>query len=306
MKEPYRSFNSYLREKFGERVHRISVDAGFSCPNLDGTLSKEGCIYCDNKAFSNFAERNIDLSEQIESSIRYYTQKIGVKKFILYFQSFTNTYADIKILEDRYDIAKKFPQVIGISISTRPDCIDEEKIKLISSYKKDYLIWIEYGLQTTDNDRLKVLNRKHTYEDFLSALELARKYDIDTGVHLILGLGQPFETIIEDAEKIASLDIQGVKFHVLHALKNTVLGKLYNEGKFHLFTEEEYISGICDFLERIPKNIVVLRLISNAHPDCLIAPSWINKKSEVITKIKKEFFKRGSRQGYIFEKNGKI
>lgn len=301
MKELYYSYNSYLREKFGERVHRISVDAGFSCPNLDGTLSKDGCIYCDNKAFSNFAERNINLIEQIESSISYYTQKLGVKKFILYFQSFTNTYADIKILKDRYDIVKKFPQIIGISISTRPDCVDEEKIRLIASYKKDYLVWVEYGLQTTDNDTLKALNRKHTYEDFLSALELSRKYNIDTGVHLILGLNQSFERIVNDAKKIASLDIQGIKFHVLHALKNTALGSLYNDGKVSLFTDEEYIKGICDFLERIPKNIVVLRLISNAHPDCLIAPLWINKKSQVIARIKEEFLKRGAYQGYRLE-----
>ena len=140
----------------------------------------------------------------------------------------------------------------------------------------------------------------------MSAIKLSRKYDIDTGVHVILGLIPSFNTVSGDAEKIASLDIQGIKFHILHVLKNTALSKLYSEGKIRLFTEEECITAICDFLERIPKNIVIFRLISSAHPDCLVAPLWMNNKSEIITKIKEEFLKRGTCQGYIFEKNRKF
>ncbi len=302
MEEPYYSFNRYLREKFGEKVHRISIDAGFSCPNLDGTLSKKGCIYCDNKAFSNFAGRNVEISKQIETSISYLAKKSNVKKFILYFQSFTNTYADIETLKERYDIAKRFPEIVGIFISTRPDCIDEEKIKLISSYKEKYLVWLEYGLQTTNDDMLAMLNRRHTYEDFLSAIKITRKYDINTGVHVILGLAQAFSAAIDDVQKIAAFDIHGIKFHVLHVLKDTVLNKLYGSGKVKLLEEDQYVRMVCDFLEKIPKNIVVLRLVSSANPAHLIAPPWINKKNEIILKIKKEFEKRGTCQGYFFAK----
>lgn len=302
MKEPYYSFNSYLREKFGERVHRISVDAGFNCPNLDGTLSEDGCLYCDNKAFSNFAGRNIDLPEQIESSIRYFTKRDNIKKFILYFQSFTNTYADIKTLKEKYDLVRKYPEIVGICISTRPDCIDKEKIKLISSYRKDYLVWVEYGLQTTDNNILSALNRQHTYEDFLTAISLTRKYKINTGVHLVLGLAQAFKSTDSDVEKIASLDIQGIKFHALHVLKDTALKGLYENGRVTLLSEEEYIRAVCDFLEKIPKSIVVLRLVSNAKPEHLVAPLWINKKNEMITRIKEEFSRRGTCQGSAYGK----
>ncbi|MFA6281395.1 MAG: TIGR01212 family radical SAM protein, partial [Candidatus Omnitrophota bacterium] len=261
---------------------------------------------CDNKAFSKFAKKNVGIPEQIEFSIRYYTQKMGIKKFILYFQSFTNTYADIKTLKAKYDIARKFPQIAGISISTRPDCIDEEKIKLIASYQKDYLVWIEYGLQSTDNDVLMAFNRKHTYEDFLSALELTRRYKINTGIHLIIGLAFALNKTVDDVQKVASLDIQGIKFHLLHVLKDTALDKLYTENKVRLLTEDEYIKAVCDFLERIPENIVILRLISNANPNYFIAPLWMNKKSEVIAKIKEEFRKRGTHQGCACEKNEKI
>jgi hypothetical protein len=191
---------------------------------------------------------------------------------------------------------------VGICISTRPDCIDEEKIKLISSYQKDYLVWIEYGLQTTDNNILSALNRQHTYGDFLTAISLTRKYKINAGVHLILGLAKAFKSADSDAEKIASLDIQGIKFHVLHILKDTVLKGLHENGRVTLLSEEEYIRSVCDFLEKIPKSIVVLRLASNAKPEHLIAPLWINKKNEIITRIKEEFSRRGTYQGSACEK----
>lgn len=297
MKEPYYSFNRYLRGIFKERVHRISIDAGFDCPNLDGHLSNEGCIYCNNKAFGTYVRKNIDVSEQIKQSIQYYSKKLGVKKFIVYFQSFCNTYSDVKTLKERYDVIKDFPEIVGIFISTRPDCIDEEKIRLISSYKDNYLVWMEYGLQTTHNDLLAAINRGHTYEDFLSALALTRKYNINTGVHMILGLTACYEKIMEDAKRLASLDIQGIKFHVLHVLKETKLHKIYQEDKITLLSESEYVKIICDFLERTPQDKVVLRLVSSASQEHLIAPLWMNKKNEVILKINKEFALRNTWQG---------
>lgn len=299
-KDRFYSFNAYLRNLFGERVQRLSLNAGFACPNLDGNLSDKGCIYCNNKGFSVYVQDNIGLSEQIQKSIELYTQRRRAKKFIAYFQSFSNTYADINSLKNAYDVIKSFPQIVGLFISTRPDCIDEDTIKLIASYQKDYLVWIEYGLQTTHNHLLKFLNRNHTYEDFLAALAMARKYQISVGVHLILGIPHAtYDDIMIDARRLALLDIQGIKFHVLHVLKNTLLEQMYRSGIVKLFDEQEYIKIMCDFLEHTPSSRIILRLVSDAPKDYLLAPLWINRKSEVIAKINIELERRGTFQGYF-------
>jgi radical SAM protein (TIGR01212 family) len=299
MNEPYYSFNRYLREKFGERVHRISIDAGFNCPNLDGTLSDKGCIYCNNKAFGVYVGAQKSIEAQINDSLIYYRKNLGVKKFIAYFQSFTNTYANTDELKKRYDVIKKFPEIIGLFISTRPDTIDEEKIDLISNYGKKYLLWIEYGLQSTNKAVLDKINRNHTYEDFLVAVKLTRKYNINVGAHIILGMpNMTYEEIMEDAKNLAGLDIQGVKFHILHALKNTPLEEIYQNGGITFLSKAQYIKMLCDFLERIPSKIVILRLISTASPGYLIAPLWINNKSEIKEAVIKELERRGTHQGY--------
>ena len=170
--ERFCSFNRYLQARFGQRVHRINLDAGFTCPNLDGTLSTEGCVYCNNKGFNRYAGSSIGLKEQIEQSIDFYSRRMGVEKFIAYFQAFSGTYSDMKSLDKAYSLVRNYPQIVGLSISTRPDCVDAEKLDLITSFKKDYLVWIEYGLQTTHDDILVAVNRGHGYKDFLNALEL--------------------------------------------------------------------------------------------------------------------------------------
>lgn len=299
MQERFYSFNRYLRDKFGQRVQKISLDAGFGCPNIDGNLSTDGCVYCNNKGFGKYARLGKSVEEQIEDSITFYGQRLGVKKFIAYFQSFTNTYADLEILKEKYDLIRKYPQIVALFISTRPDCINEEKIKLIADYQEDYLVWIEYGLQTTHNRILNLINRNHTYEDFLSALDLTRRYKINVGIHLILGLPSlTYGDMLVDIERIASLDIQGIKFHVLHVLKDTKLEELYRKGEINLLSQKEYIGIICDFLERLPKSLVILRLVSSALGDYLIAPLWMNDKHRVLEGIRKELEKRGTYQGY--------
>lgn len=302
MHEPYYSFNGYLREKFGERVQRISLDAGFTCPNIDGQLDKEGCIYCNNKGFSVYTGKTKDIRAQITESIEYYRKKSSINKFIAYFQAFSNTYANIGLLKEKYDIIREFPEITGLFISTRPDCIDEEKLKLIASYKKDYLVWIEYGLQTTHDDTLTVLNRNHTYKDFLNAVNLTRKYGISIGVHLILGLPWlTYEDTMHDAVLLSRLDIQGIKLHVLHIFEGTKLHAMYKEKRVNLLTQEEYIKIACDFLERIPSNVVILRLVSSCNPKLLVAPLWMNNKNSVIEDIKKEFIHRQTKQGHLFK-----
>jgi len=302
MEEKIYTFNRYLRNIFKERVHRISIDAGFSCPNIDGTKSKKGCFYCNNRAFSRYSFKNLDIETQIIQSAKFYKERMEVKKFIAYFQAFTNTYADVDTLKKTYDVIKKFPFFVGLFISTRPDCVNEEKLKMIAEYKKDYLVWIEYGLQTTHNRILKLINRNHTYEDFLKALEMTKKYGINVGVHMIIGLPQQsYEDIMVDAQRLASLDIDGIKFHMLHILKDTEFEVWFKEKRINLLTQDEYVKIVCDFLERIRSDIVILRLVSTANPRYLIAPLWINKRSEVIKKINEELERRGTFQGYLYE-----
>lgn len=302
MKERFHSFNSYLQNIFGQRVQRLSLAAGFNCPNIDGTLSSDGCSYCNNKAFAKFAGSDLEIEDQITSSIEFYQKRLGAKKFIAYFQAFTNTYADRTTLKKRYDLIRKFPQIVGLFISTRPDCIDEEKMQLIAGYQKDYLVWVEYGLQTTQDRILRLINRNHSYQDFLVAYNLARKYKVNVGVHIIVGLPTcSYQETIEDSRRIAALDIQGIKFHILHLLKGTQLEQLHKKTKLEFLDQKNYVKIVCDFLERIPSSLVVLRLVSDARPDCLIAPSWINKKSAVIAEIREELKRRGTYQGVYYE-----
>jgi radical SAM protein (TIGR01212 family) len=301
MMDYFYSFNAYLREKFGERVHRISIDAGFTCPNIDGTVSDLGCTYCNNKGFAQFAGKRKSIEEQIDESMAFYRARMGVSKFIVYFQAFSNTYADVATLRQRFEVIRKYPDVVGLSISTRPDCIDEAKIALISEYSKDYLVWLEYGLQTTDNHVLRLVNRHHTYENFLKAYSLARVAKINVGVHMILGLpSQGREEMLVDARRIGALDIQGIKFHVLHVLKDTPLEDLYKKNEVQLLSAQEYISLVCDYLECIPAHVAVLRLVSTAAPEYLVAPGWVNQKVVSPDAINKEFEKRGTRQGSRF------
>ncbi len=206
--ERYFSFNRYLRQIFGERVHRISIDAGFSCPNLDGSISDKGCIFCNNLAFvqqyyDNKVSQLENVRKQIQDAINFYSnsKRFKIKKFIAYFQSYTNTYADVEKLKSVYDVVKEFTQIVGISISTRPDCIDEEKLKLINSYTEKYLVWMEYGMQTSDDKILIWLNRGHSWNEFVNAVELTKKYPkINIGAHIIVGL--PQQDIIKDAEEV--------------------------------------------------------------------------------------------------------
>ncbi|MBN3039867.1 MAG: TIGR01212 family radical SAM protein [Candidatus Omnitrophica bacterium] len=302
MEERFFSYNRYLRDKFSQRVQRISIDAGFSCPNLDGTLSTSGCAYCNNKAFVKFAGSNKSVREQILSSLDFYGRRFKVKKFIAYFQSFSNTHADVEQLGRTYEIIRDFPQIVGLSVSTRPDCIDKNKLKLISSFCSDYLVWIEYGLQTTNDILLASINRGHTYEDFLNTLELSKKFNLNIGVHMIVGLpGSQYLDHINDARRLASLKIQGIKFHAFHVLKETVYEGLYSQGKIALMQRQDYVKTVCDMLEFLPQDLVILRLVPSAYHQYLIAPDWINDKAGVIDQIGKRLQDKKQYQGRLYE-----
>jgi hypothetical protein len=300
MESYFYSFNDYLKDKFGERAQRLSLNAGFSCPNRDGKINSEGCIYCNDEGFSPFANTRLSLKQQICQSMDYASKRYKAKKFIAYFQNATNTYASLDELKKAYDVIKGFPDIVGLYISTRPDCIDEKRLDLIESYCKYYDVWVEYGLQSAHDRTLKFINRGHTFHDFVKAVGLTAERDIKVGVHIILGLpGETEEDMLKTAEKIAKLPVSGIKFHMLHVLKNTKLEHFYNEARIELLTFNEYVKAVCDFLEIINPKCVVFRLVSDAKNDFLIAPKWINRKSEVIIAIKNEFKRRGTKQGYF-------
>jgi len=297
----YYSFNNFLREKFGERVHKLSLDGGFSCPNLDGTLSRAGCFFCNNRAFSHFTRQRMPLYQQIKLSIKHARRRFRANKFIAYFQAFTSTYADVSVLRKRYRIIKEFPEIVGLAVSTRPDCIDGEKLELLEEFTDRYMVWLEYGLQSANNKNLQAMNRNHTYEDFLRAVKIAENRHIYLAAHIILGL--PFETkedMLDTARKISHRPLRGVKFHCLHIVQGSVWADVFKQKKMKLLNPSEYIDIVVSFLELIPPHWVILRLVSDADPQYLIAPAWINNKQKVLKSIEDELRKRNTWQGKLW------
>jgi uncharacterized protein len=294
----YYSFNDYLKNKFGERVHRISLNAGFTCPNKDGTLDNEGCIFCNEEGFSHITKNVPNIQKQIEDGIKFSKDRFKAKKFIAYFQNATNTNASVGELKKAYDSIKLFPEIVGLFISTRPDSIDYEKLNLIKSYSDDYDVWMEYGVQTSNDKTLNILNRKHTFSQSKDAIEKTKKKNIKVAAHVILGLpGETKEDMLTTAESLRELSIDGIKFHVLHVLKDTKLNDLFNSKKVKILEKEEYIGLVCDFLEIMKPDCVVMRLASDANKDILVHPQWINEKQKVIEGIKQEFKRRNTKQG---------
>lgn len=302
MERYYYSFNEYLQGTFKTRVQRVSVNAGFGCPNRDGTLSADGCIFCNEEGFTNFPTLALSLSEQIITSIAFFKKRFKAKKFIAYFQNASSTYASVDDLKKAFDTIQQFSDIVGLSISTRPDCIDDEKLNLIAGYKDAYDVWIEYGLQSVNDTTLETINRSHTFSQFVTAVEATVKKDIKVSAHVILGLpGEEKEDIITTAKTLSRLPLSGVKIHVLHVLQNTKLARLYETGSIRLFEADEYVGFVCDFLEHLSSDFVIMRLVSNAKPDVLIAPQWVNQKQKILDAINDEFKRRKTKQGIYYQ-----
>lgn len=297
--KPYNDYNSYLKKRYGCKVYRIGIDAGFSCPNRGSSSGSSGCIYCnENGARSTYTNPKETVYDQLNNRIARLKKDKNAEKFIAYFQAFTNTYAPTDILKNIYDTVLKFPEIVGISIGTRPDMVDPEKLNLISSYKERYEVWIEYGLQSAHDKTLKLINRGHTFGDFLNAASMTKALDIKVCAHIILGLpGETRQDMIETAKKISSLNIDGIKIHLLHILKGSPLETLYREGKVRLLARDEYIERACDFLENLPENIIIQRLTGEGKRGEHVAPEWALDKTGVIKGIEETLAKRGSRQG---------
>jgi len=304
MEKRYLDFNTYLRNIFGCRVQKISLDAGLSCPNRDGTLSKEGCIYCNSKGSGTGAHtRGISISEQLEIGKNMLSRRYKAERFIAYFQSFTNTYATVKNLKALYEEALAIKDVVGLSIGTRPDCISEPVLNLLQAYAEKYLVWIEYGLQSVHDRSLLLINRGHDFHSFETAVAATRNRGIKICAHVILGLPQEEKKhMIETAKTIAAMEIDGVKLHLLYVVKGTRLEKIYARGEYRCLSQQEYVDLVCDFLEHLPGDMVIQRLTGDPHPDELVAPMWSLDKNRTLALIQERLKKRNTWQGRLASK----
>jgi hypothetical protein len=271
----YRDYNSYLRETFGCRVQKVSLDAGLSCPNRDGTVGLGGCIYCNAMGSGTGAARFAGISEQIGTGKERLARKYRAKKFIGYFQSFSNTYAPLPRLAALYEEALKDPDVVGLSIGTRPDCISDETLDYLAMLSKTHVIWLEYGLQSAKDETLERIRRGHSVAAFTDAVERSRARKIPVCAHVILGLpGENIEDMLYTAKFLALMDIQAVKIHLLYVIKGTALEQAYSSGAYKCLSREEYAAAVGEFLAILPPQIIVQRLTGDPHPEELVSPLW--------------------------------
>lgn len=302
MEKRYNAYSEHLKQKFGAKVYKITLDAGFSCPNRDGTISNCGCIFCDDGgSFSQAHSNRLSIQEQVLTGVETLSKRFKAQKFMSYFQAFSNTYKPVNELEEIYKASLNHPDIVGISIGTRPDCVDDEKLKLIQSFTQDYYTWIEYGLQTVHDKTLLKINRGHDYKCFLEAYEKTREYSgINICLHVILNLFETYDEMMQTAQTIAKLEPDGVKIHMLCALEGTKVAQMYRDGELSFMDEDEYVSTVCDFLEYLPAKTTIHRLAGNGLRTELVAPRWIGKKLDTLNRIDREFLRRDTRQGSKF------
>jgi len=295
----YKSFGTFMRTEFGFTVYKVNVDAGFTCPNRDGTLGFSGCIYCNNDSFRpDSCKPALSLAKQIGNGVHHIKKRYKAHKFIVYFQPYTNTYAPLETLRGLYAEALLQPDIIGLAIGTRPDAVDEEKISMLEELAAKHFILIEYGLQSIYDKSLTFINRGHDYAAFLRAVDMTKGRGIHIGAHLIAGF--PTETreeMLSMADEISSLGIGFLKVHQLQVVKDTPLADLYRESPFFTFGYEEYVEFIVDFIERTSPEIVFQRLFATAPDNILVAPDWGRSRHKMLSDIEKRLEARDTRQG---------
>jgi len=295
----YYPFGQHLKEVFGEKVCKITVDAGFTCPNRDGKAGKGGCIYCsEGSHYLPSQYRNLPVSEQLTSSIVRIRNKFNINKFIAYFQAYSNTYAPADKLKKLYNEALSVDEIVGLSIGTRSDCLSNKTLDLLQEYAEKTYLWLEIGLQSIHDRTLKLINRGHTFEQFMNTVRRAKGRGFKICTHVILGLpGESSNDMMKTAKAVGESGIDGIKLHHLHILKGTPLEKIYLNKEFNLLDENTYVNLVCDFLECLPHDIIIQRLVGDAPKDRLIAPFWTSNKLDVINAIDKEMERRESYQG---------
>lgn len=297
----YHSWNFALRQEFGEKIFKVPIDAGFDCPNRDGTVAKGGCTFCSVSGSGDMiVAPEAPLPEQFEKEIAMMHKKWPqVDKYIVYFQNFTNTHAPVAVIRERFEQVLTLPGVVGISIGTRPDCLPEDVVDYLAELNQRFYLWVELGLQTTFETTSNAINRAHEYQTYLDGVASLRKHNIRVCTHLINGLpGETIEMMQENVRRtIQDSDIQGIKLHLLHLMRNTRMLRDYHEGRLQLMRRDTYVSLICDQLEMIPPEIIIHRLTGDAPWDSLVGPMWSLKKWEVLNEIDQEMLRRNSYQG---------
>ena len=300
--ERYKHLNTYLKEKFGERTLKICIDGNFTCPNRDGTKGLNGCIFCSTRGSGDHLNK-IDISEQVKKHLDSYRGK-RANKFIVYFQNYTNTYDSIQNLKKKYDSALIDNRIVGLQIATRPDCINNDIANLISSYKEKYYVCVELGLQTSNDKIGEFLNRQYSTKDFVKAVKILNKYNIDVVAHIMVGL--PNETL-KDIENtvnfINSQDIQGIKIHSTYITKNTALEKMYIKNLYNPISLEKYLDLLSFIITHLRPDIIIHRISGDAPKDLLVAPRWNSHKKLVLNGIDKLLKEKEQFQGMFYKKN---
>jgi hypothetical protein len=296
----YYPFSDYLKRRFGCKVQKVSLHAGFTCPNRDGKVGVGGCTYCINESFSPQAGKPMrTVSEQMSDGMAYMRARYRAKKFFAYFQAFSNTYAPVEKLRALYDEAISFPDVVGLDIGTRPDCVPDAVLDLVESYASKVEVWLEYGVQSSHDATLRRVNRGHDFAAFCDAVARTKRRNIRVCAHVILGLpGETREQMLQTALALQPLGIDAIKVHHLYVCRGTPLEAEYRAGHLRTFTADEYVAVACDFLERIPDTVAVQRLVGDTTSEgVLVAPNWTETKTEIFRMITQEFERRGTCQG---------
>ena len=300
--ERYRHLNEYYKKIFGERTLKICVDGGFTCPNRDGNLGKGGCIYCSEKGSGELINCAENIQKQIENYFKSYRAE-RANKFIVYFQNFTNTYDTIENLKKKYDSALIDDRIVGLEIGTRPDCINEEIAELISSYKEKYYVCVELGLQTSNDEIGKIINRCYTSQDFTNAVKILNKYNIDVVAHIMVGLpNETHDDVINTVDFLNKHNIQGVKIHSTYVVENTKLAEMYNQGIYKALDLDDYIETLIDILTHLNPNFIIYRISGDAPKDILVAPQWNKHKMWILHGFEKRFRARDLWQGKFYKK----
>ncbi|OGU14788.1 MAG: TIGR01212 family radical SAM protein [Geobacteraceae bacterium GWC2_53_11] len=295
----YNTFSAELKRLFGCKVQRISVDAGFTCPNRDGSLDTEGCVFCGGHGSGSFGiRRDYSVAGQLEDGKEVMRRKYRAAKFIAYFQAYSNTYAPLEHLQGLFSEALAVPDVVGLIVATRPDCLPDDVLDYLKELSRETYLWLELGLQSMHDMSLAVINRRHDHACSVAAVERARQRGLRVCAHVILGIpGETREEMLATAGELNRLGVDGVKLHLLHVMKGTRLAEMYDRGEITVLGRDGYAGLVCDFLELLDPRILIHRLTGDGGHDNLIAPLWSLKKFEVLNLIDAELARRGTRQG---------
>ena len=298
----YNTFSAELKMVFGCKVQRISVDAGFTCPNRDGALDTAGCIFCGGHGSGSYGiRRELDIAAQLEDGKEVMRRKYRAAQFIAYFQAYSNTYGSVEQLRTLFGAALIVPEIVGVIIATRPDCLSDEILEYLEELRRRTYLWLEIGLQSIHDKSLLRINRRHDHACSVAAIERAGKRSIKVCAHVILGLpGETREEMLAMAGELNRLGVDGVKLHLLHVMKDTELAEMYQRGEVKVMDRDGYAGLVCDFLELLNPRIVIHRLTGDGGRDSLIAPLWSLKKFEILNLIDAEMERRGTRQGSRF------